>query len=76
MGFNATKSAGSFEPVPQGQYVARCYRMIDLGTQENEWQGEKYTSHKIMIWWELLRNSDGDRPLVGDTDKVHTMLKE
>lgn len=43
MGFT-TKSSGSscsFVPVPVGMHLARCYRIIDLGTQEKEWQGRK-----------------------------------
>lgn len=76
MAITATKSGGNFELVPQGQYTARCYRVIDLGTQENEWQGEKYMSRKVMLFWELLKDSDGERPTPEASDNVFTMLKE
>jgi hypothetical protein len=54
MGFIATSGGGNFEMTPEGVHVARCYRMVDLGTQESDWQGTKKRAHKIMISWELL----------------------
>jgi hypothetical protein len=57
---------GSFEMAPEGTFVARCYRIIDLGDQTTEFQGETKTQHKILFSWELLgdeRMSDG-RPFM------------
>lgn len=48
-----TDSGGEFEMPPQGSYVAVCYRVVDLGTQQTEFNGEKKRQHKIMISWEL-----------------------
>ncbi len=48
-----TESTGSFETTPAGAFVARCYRLIDLGTQVVTWQGESKEQHKISIGWEL-----------------------
>lgn len=62
MGLNASSSGGSFEKAPVGVHVARCYRVIDLGTQETNWQGQAKKAHKCLIGWELLgdaRMSDG-----------------
>lgn len=47
------KSA-EFEPPPAGAYVAACYRVIDLGTQDSNYQGKPKKSHMIMIGWELV----------------------
>ncbi len=58
----ATKQASTFEMTPVGAQVARCYRVIDLGTQTTEWQGQTKKAHKVMLSWELLgdeRMSDG-----------------
>ena len=33
--------------------AARCCRLIDLGSQESEFQGEKKLQRKILISWEL-----------------------
>lgn len=40
-----------FLMAPEGTHIARCFKVIDLGTQHNA----KYNnySHKIMISWEL-----------------------
>jgi hypothetical protein len=42
-----------FEPVPKGTHIARCYRLLHLGTQQVEWQGKKKHQVKILISWEL-----------------------
>lgn len=62
MGLTASNSGGNFEMAPQGVHVARCFKMIDLGTQETEFQGQKKSQHKVMLGWELLgedRMEDG-----------------
>lgn len=45
---------GDFEIVPEGTYIARCYRVVDLGTQVSEFQGERKEQPKVLIGWELL----------------------
>ena len=40
-------------PAP-GNYIARCVRVIDLGTVVSEWQGKKKEARKVLISWELL----------------------
>lgn len=52
---------GDFELVPAGVYLARCFKMIDLGTQTEESKkfGTK-TARKIMLYWELLQDDDGN----------------
>lgn len=54
MALTATQGGGDFELLPAGQYVARCYKIIDLGTQETTWLGEKKLQHKVMVYWEIL----------------------
>lgn len=46
-------SGGDFTPPPAGTHVAICYRVIDLGTQESEYMGEKKRQHKVLVSWEL-----------------------
>lgn len=53
---------GEFELPPAGTYPARCYRVIDLGTQPVEWQGTTKHQQKVLIAWELMgdeRMKDG-----------------
>lgn len=44
---------GSFEQAPTGTHVARCYKLIDLGTTLQEFQGEAKKRHQVIIGWEL-----------------------
>jgi hypothetical protein len=46
-------SGGDFETTPAGTHVARCYRVVDLGTQQVEWQGQMKHQRKVMLSWEL-----------------------
>lgn len=65
MGFTATKPASNFTPPPAGMHVARCYRLIDLGTQPKTFQGQsKGEARKIMAGFELLGDDrmDDGRP--------------
>lgn len=63
MAFVATKPASNYSPPPAGMHVARCYRLIDLGTQPKSYQGKPTgEARKIMATWELLgedRMNDG-----------------
>ena len=53
-----------YEVVPKGEHKAICYRVVDAGTAEEEYQGEKSNKHKIFLFWELpeLKMQDG-RPM-------------
>lgn len=42
-----------FVPPPAGTHLAVCYRFIDLGTQETEFQGQKKHQRKVLMGWEL-----------------------
>ena len=63
MAFVATKPASNYTPPPAGMHIARCYRLIDLGTQPKSYQGKPTgEARKIMASWELLgedRMDDG-----------------
>jgi len=54
-------NGGDFTPPPAGTHLAVCYRLIDLGTQLQEYQGQTKTQRKIMLSWELSeeRMDDG-----------------
>lgn len=52
MGLTATDKGGEYETTPEGTYVARCYKIIDLGTQISPTFGT--SSHQVMVSWELF----------------------
>lgn len=57
----AKDSGTSFENPEPGTYSAVCNKLIDLGTQEGEYQGVKNKRHQIIIGWELgEKNSKGE----------------
>jgi len=70
MAIIATASGGSdFQLPPSGNHVARCYRIVDMGSHKNSYGN---VLRKILITWELhgedddgnsLTTSDG-KPLV------------
>jgi hypothetical protein len=65
VGFIA-KNAGTFKQVPPGNYVARCYQLIDLGHQTSEKFGT--SAHKIRIGWELYGEDEQGQPLTVQRD--------
>ncbi len=53
MSLTATDSGGEFKSVENGTYVARCIKLIDLGTQHGEYQGKPVVKRQVLITWEL-----------------------
>lgn len=45
---------GDFELTPEGTYIGRCIKVIDLGTQTSTGQYGTKSQKKVMIQWELL----------------------
>jgi len=43
----------TFELPPSGPQAARCSRVLDLGTQKSEYQGETKFARKVLISWQL-----------------------
>jgi len=78
MPINATSNGSApRELIPADNYIARCYKMIEIGTVEEVILGEKKILHKVRIGWELpteMRVFDkekGEQPLV--IDKEYTL---
>lgn len=70
MGFLASDNGngGDFKKVPQGVHMARCYSLIDLGTQLVRSQHGDKQLHKIRIAWELFGEDDNGNPLIVERD--------
>ena len=67
------KSSGSNYPkqvTPAGSHVARCYGMIEVGTEESEYKGEKKVGYKVIVDFELpletaiFREGEAEKPFV------------
>ena len=65
MGRYASDTGGGsdFKPAPAGTHMARCVRLIDLGTHHGEWQGKPTVRNQVYIGWELPDELDsfGDK---------------
>lgn len=49
----ATNEGGSFELVPSGTHIARCYSMVHIGTVKEDYMGEQKQLNKVRLTWEL-----------------------
>lgn len=64
------KGGSSYEPVPAGTYVARCYSMVQIGTVDENIMGAIKKLHKVRISWELptelkvFKEENGEQPYV------------
>lgn len=46
-------NSGSFEQAPVGTHLARCIKLIDIGTHKGEYQGQATIKRQIIAGWEL-----------------------
>lgn len=58
----SNSGGGDFEQPPVGTHVARCIKIIDIGTQRGEYQGKATLRRQCIIGWELPNElmSEGD----------------
>lgn len=54
---------GNFEVTPTGNHLARCYRIIDLGTQKSEYMDQVKYLRKVMLGWEVYCVDDDNKPV-------------
>lgn len=58
---------GDFENPVAGSYIARCYKMIDVGTQPQTFQGKPSDpKRKLFVWFELLEDEEGNSYRMSD----------
>ena len=59
----AKSSETSYPKVPTGVHKARCVKVIDLGTQRQEYNGEISWKRQILVIWELPEELNNDQPM-------------
>lgn len=70
MAINATNESKTRELIPTGNYVARCYQMVEIGTVTESVLGVEKTQKKVRIGWELpeemkvFKQENGEQTLV------------
>jgi hypothetical protein len=58
-----TSSGSDFKLPPAGSFLAKLYRIIDIGTQTTEWMGKKKMQRKIIAMFELHGEDNDGQPL-------------
>jgi hypothetical protein len=66
---------GGFESPPAGTYGARFIRIIDLGTQDDTYEGQPIEVRKVIIMWELNKMMADNRPFVASKEFRFSMHK-
>ena len=59
----ATQGTNEFPKVPTGVHNARCVRVIDLGTQRNDYGGNITFKRQVLIIWEIPDQMSNDQPM-------------
>lgn len=49
----SSSGGGDYKQLPAGTHLARCVRIIDLGTQTSTYKGETKTRRQLMFTWEI-----------------------
>jgi len=77
MGLIASDTGGGdFKMTPAGVHIGRCFRIVDLGTQEEEYQGEVKLMPKLAIYWELHGEDEDGKPLMMDNGEPMFIWQE
>jgi len=71
----ASGNSSSFKSVSPGMHLARCYRIIDMGTQITNYKGKVGASPKVMIQFEVHSEDAEGNPLVTDKNEPMTISK-
>jgi hypothetical protein len=64
-----------FKRVPVGVFPARCFSVIDLGTQQQEFKGDIKLLRKVQIGWELYGEDEKGEPLKTDDGEPMSISK-
>lgn len=77
MGLTVSASGGgNFVQVPAGVHLARCYRIIDLGTQKTTYMGQSKMSPKVLFQFEVHTENEDGTPLLTQDGKPLSISKQ
>ena len=75
MKLSTSMPSKEFKTAPPGSHIGRLYKMVDIGTQQGEWQGKATYARKIIFYFELLGDDDSGQPLMTDDGKPLIVTK-
>ena len=73
---SANSGGGNFVQVPAGMHLARCYRIVDLGTQRTEYKGQAKMTPKVLFQFEVHSENDNGEPLLTNDGKPLSISKQ
>lgn len=82
MPITATNTQTQREPIPAGNYIARCYQMIEIGTVKETILGKEKIIPKVRIGWELpteikvFKDENGEQPCVISKEYTLSMAEK
>lgn len=82
MPITATNTQTQREPIPAGNYIARCYQMIEIGTVKETILGKEKILPKVRIGWELptelkvFKEENGEQPMVISKEYTLSMAEK
>lgn len=72
---NNFSGSKEFKNSPPGSHLGRLYKIVDLGTQQGEWEGKATYARKMIFYFELHGEDDKGQPLVNDDGKPLIVTK-
>jgi len=72
---NNFSNSKEFKNSPPGSHLGRLYKIVDLGTQQGEWEGKATYARKMIFYFELHGEDDKGQPLVNDDGKPLIVTK-
>ena len=82
MAITATNTQTTRELIPAGNYIARCYQMIEIGTVKETILGKEKILPKVRIGWELptelkvFKEENGEQPMVISKEYTLSMAEK
>jgi hypothetical protein len=67
-------TGGDFENAPEGVFLARCYKMVDVGTQTETGMYGTKENRKIYLYWEILQTADGEEVKMENGDQPFSIF--
>lgn len=59
-------TGGDFEIAPEGVFLARCFKMVDVGTQTITSQFGTKDTRQVYLYFELLEDDEGEKVRMED----------
>lgn len=75
--FTSDSGGGNFVQAPVGTHLARCIKIVDIGTQHGEYQGKPNKRNQIIVSWELPTEMDDEgRPIIASKFYTNSIKNE